>query len=482
MQTDKSYRRFGVFSALFFVIGISLFIVFNNIWFFIIPFLWIAAQYVFTVTITTTENIFWLMIFLLPLSTELNVTDSLGLDFPDEPLLMLLTGFFFVKWIFKPQIFPVSLLKSSIFLLVIIHLFWILITCFFSVDIWLSTKYFLAKIWYIVPLVVLLQIIISSKTDILKLALCLLIPMFFVVIQTIIRHSLYAFSFEGIKQTLDPFFRNHVAYSAMLVCLLAVLWCVRKLTPAINHYSKLINAGLIIGIVALVLSFSRGAWLALIMGIVTVFIVRKKWMLHFWSIAIISVVVFLGWLMYHNHYLRFAPDHDRTIFHTEFAAHLQATVEMKDVSNAERFYRWVAGINMIAAKPIVGFGPNNFYNNYKNYAQDIFKTWVSNNKDHSTVHNYFLLIALEQGIIGLMIFLTLLVYVFWKLQKLYHHLQSDFYRNIALTISIVLMMIVTLNFLSDLIETDKIGSLFWLCIGISIWLETKLQEERQSLA
>jgi O-antigen ligase len=422
------------------------------------------------------------MIFLLPLSTELNVTDSLGLDFPDEPLLMLLTGFFFVKWMYKPQIFPISLLKSFTFLLILLHLFWIVITCFFSVDTWLSTKYFLAKIWYVIPFVLLLQIIISSKTDILKLALCLLAPMFFVVTQTIIRHSLYAFSFEGIKQTLSPFFRNHVVYSAMLVCLLAVLWCVRKLTPVTNHYSKLINTGLIIGLIALMLSFSRGAWLALIMGIVTVLIIKKKWMIHFWGTAIISVVIFFSWLMYHNHYLRFAPDHDHTIFHTEFAAHLQATMEMKDVSNAERFYRWVAGINMIVTKPIVGFGPNNFYNNYKNYAQNIFKTWVSDNKDHSTVHNYFLLIALEQGLIGLMIFLALLVCVFWKLQKLYHQLQSFFYRNVALTTSIILMMIVTLNFLSDLIETDKIGSLFWMCIGISIWLETKLRNEQQSIA
>ena len=32
-----------------------------------------------------------------------------------------------------------------------------------------------------------------------------------------------------------------------------------------------------------------------------------------------------------------------------------------------------------------------------------------------------------------------------------------------------------------MIETDKIGSLFWLCLGIVIVLEGKLQEEKESL-
>jgi O-antigen ligase len=34
-------------------------------------------------------------------------------------------------------------------------------------------------------------------------------------------------------------------------------------------------------------------------------------------------------------------------------------------------------------------------------------------------------------------------------------------------------MIGVINSLSDMIETDKIGSLFWLCLGMIILLERK---------
>jgi hypothetical protein len=42
-------------------------------------------------------------------------------------------------------------------------------------------------------------------------------------------------------------------------------------------------------------------------------------------------------------------------------------------------------------------------------------------------------------------------------------------------------MIATINTMSDMIETDKIGSLFWLSIGVIIILELKLKEEKESI-
>ena len=43
-------------------------------------------------------------------------------------------------------------------------------------------------------------------------------------------------------------------------------------------------------------------------------------------------------------------------------------------------------------------------------------------------------------------------------------------------------MIGVINFMSDMIETDKIGSLFWLCLGMIVLLEEKSKEEKMLLA
>jgi O-antigen ligase len=448
----------------------------------VIPFAWIFVPVIFQFAVTRTEQLFWLLLILLPLSTELTITPQLGLDFPDELLLMLLTGISIVKLIHQPEWFPASLSKHPLFFILVVDMGWMLITCVYATEPLLAIKYVLAKTWYIIPFVLLPQILLHSRERVGKLAICLLLPMLFVVIQSLLRHAFYGFSFKDIQQVLAPFFRNHVNYSSMLVCLLPVAWCVWTLTPAENPKRKIIGYGILIGLIGLLFAYSRGAWIALLAGIIAVWVIRKRLMGAFMMLAILGVIISTVWLVTDKNYMRFAPDHDRTVFHTNFSEHMLATVEMKDVSTAERFYRWIAGARMLADKPITGFGPNAFYPHYRSYTVNRFETWVSDNKEHSTVHNYFLLTALEQGIIGLILFCALYFGMLLHVQRLYHQFQSRFYKQVTLTVGMVLIMIGVINTMSDMIETDKIGSLFWLCLGMVVLLDSKGKEERELLA
>lgn len=476
------YQKKLLLSFFIFLAGVVIAIAMQQPLFVLIPFVWILAPVVSDIVVAKPEKLFWLLLIVLPLSTELNLTPQIGFDFPDEILLVLLTGIALVKMIHQPQWIPLSLKKHPLFMWLLVYLFWIAITCFYSAEPVLSVKYLLAKSWYIVPFVILPQLLLTSQSRIQKMALCLLIPMLLVVLQTLARHTLYQFSFENVKKTLAPFFRNHVSYSSMLVCLMPVAWCVWKLTPAEHPKRKWLLYGLLIGVAGLFFAYSRGAWIALLAGFSAIWIIRKKWMGAMVILAITIVTVSTIWLVTDKKYMEFAPDHDRTVFHTDFREHMRATVEMKDVSTAERFYRWIAGVRMFADKPITGFGPNSFYRHYKPYTVGRFETWVSDNTEHSTVHNYFILTALEQGVIGLVLFCILYFGMLLRVQKLYHQLQSRFYRTVALTVAIVLMMIGVINSLSDMIETDKIGSLFWLCLGMIVLLDAKSKEEREMLA
>ncbi|MGI8599228.1 MAG: O-antigen ligase family protein, partial [Chitinophagaceae bacterium] len=156
------------------------------------------------------------------------------------------------------------------------------------------------------------------------------------------------------------------------------------------------------------------------------------------------------------------------------------TYQLKDVSSAERFYRWIAGIRMIKDYWATGSGPNTFYPLYKQYTVPAFRTWVSRNEEKSTVHNYFLLMIIEQGIIGLMIFLFLLGVLFYKSESIYQKAKEKFWRTSAATIAVMLTMICTVNFLSDLIETDKIGSVFYLCIAVLIIADSNTKSSQFS--
>lgn len=426
-----------------------------------------------TLLFSKTEWIFFALVAALPLSTELNFTPSLGLDFPAEILMILLTGAFVLKLIVQPSILPKKVVDHHLFFLLVLHLLWITVSLFFSVDMVLSTKYLLAKSWYIIPFVILPTYFLNDKIRLKRFAVCLLWSMAIVITQALIRHAYLGFSFESVKNIYDPFFRNHVNFSGMLVCVLAIAATAYNLTKRKSRLKKTLLIAITIGLLAVFLAYSRGAWLALMLGVIAWGLIKKK--LVGWSIALTSALIILvgTWLMHNNNYLHYSHDFNTTVFHENFAEHLQATVQFKDVSNAERFYRWIAGINMISDKPVTGFGPNNFYNSYKPYTELPFKTWVSNNPEHSSVHNYFLLTAIEQGVPGLIIFCALYFAMIVYSQKLYHSISDPFYKQIAITTGVVLVMIGALIFMSDLIETDKIGSLFWLCLGLLIVLREK---------
>jgi O-antigen ligase len=478
----RTYQR-SVFlpSFIFLASGVTAIYTQQPFWL-LVPFLWILIPVIFKYTVTQTEQLYWLLFITLPLSTELTITPQLGIDFPDEILLILLSGITVLKFLHQPGRLQYSLLKHPLFMVLTIYISWIVLTCLYAVEPLLSVKYLLAKIWYIIPFVLLPQVILQSKDRLQKMAICLLVPMGIVVLLTLLRHAYYGFSFENIRKVMGPFFRNHVNYSSMLVCLLPVAWCVWKLTPPANPRQKWIAYGIAIGLAGLLLAYSRGAWIAFLAGVAVVWVIRKKMMAPMITLMITGIIISTVWLVTDKNYMHFAPDHDRTVFHTAFGEHMLATVEMKDVSTAERFYRWIAGARMLADKPVTGFGPNSFYLHYRPYTVNRFETWVSNNPEHSTVHNYFILVALEQGVIGLFLFCTLYFGMLLHIQRLYHRFQSRFYRLVTLTTGIVLVMIGVINSMSDMIETDKIGSLFWLCLGMIILLDGKSKKEKGVIA
>ncbi|MCR6638812.1 MAG: O-antigen ligase family protein [Sporocytophaga sp.] len=183
--------------------------------------------------------------------------------------------------------------------------------------------------------------------------------------------------------------------------------------------------------------------------------------------TVIVIASFVGYLFDNDRYLNYASDYTTTIFHEgDIEGHLAATYSMKDVSGMERIYRWVAGANMVKEKPIMGSGPGTFYPEYKKFAIDKFRTYVSDNPEQSTTHNNFLLFLTEQGFVGFLLFSTLVIMVFIRGSKIYNecsdpdtkYLTAGFY--LAFTSVIICMMF------SDFTESDKVGSFFLVCITI----------------
>jgi O-antigen ligase len=416
--------------------------------------------------------LFYTLLFSIPWSVEMNVTESLGTDFPDEPLMVLM-AFAVVALLIVQR--NKTIVKTQIHLLLWILLLtvaWSAVTVIASTHTLLSLKFFLARSWYLLAFVGAPLVLRGDEKFVRRSAMVLFGSMFLVTCIGLYRHALMGFTFATINEAIAPFFRNHVNYSALLVFMVPLQ--VAFYTLALKRKSRvLLLLSIFIVLAALYLSFARGAWLALLAGLLSYGLLKKRWLFQAFIVFVLAIASFVFWLAQNDRYLSFAPKHDITIFHEDFAEHLVATYKGNDVSTAERFYRWVAGVRMSGERWATGFGPTTFYQHYKSYAVPAFRTWVSDNREQSTVHNYFLLLLIEQGVVGLLLFLLLLGTLFWYAQKIYHRTDSRFWKTTVAAIAAILAMQCILNCLSDLIETDKVGSVFYLCLSFLIIADVK---------
>jgi O-antigen ligase len=437
----------------------------------IIPFTLLAA----VALIQHPEYLLYSLMISIPWSIEYHFGNNFSIDFPDELFMLLASAaavFLFIhnrKKISYKKIHP-------ILFVILLQFAWMIITVLSSTDILLSAKYSLAKTWYLLAFIALPVFLFKNEKHLRRSSIFLAGSMFAAMVIALIRQSEYNWSFKNVNDALTPFFHNHVIYSALLVFTVPVQIAIIQLSKS-RKAKIFVCCLLVITITALYFSYARGSWIALIAGIFSYWLLRKRMLLFGFLVFFFLSVAVVFWLGSNDRYLQYSNDYKTTIFHSNFKEHLIATYKLKDLSNAERIYRWVAAVQMAKYYWKTGAGPTTFYEQYKSYAVPAFKTYVSDNKEHSTVHNYFLLMLIEQGIMGLLLFVVLLGFIFWYAQEVYLQSNDKFWRIVAATVASIITMQCTVNFLSDLIETDKVGSVFYLCIAALVVADLKTRKK-----
>ncbi len=163
---------------------------------------------------------FWV---LLPFSIEFSF-GSIGIDLPTEPMMLGLTGISIILFITKIKEASFKYIYHPISVLLLLHLIWLLFTTLYSQSIIVSLKFFLAKLWFVIPFFFMSFHMIRSEKDIEKIVRILSIFLSIAVSIVLVRHALDGFTFKGSHFVVRPIFRNHVNYSAIIVVVLPFIW------------------------------------------------------------------------------------------------------------------------------------------------------------------------------------------------------------------------------------------------------------------
>lgn len=420
------------------------------------------------ITLADYKKIFYLLFISIPISVDLDLPGGIALNFFTEPLQILLTGIVIILAVSNPSRISKKYITHPITLTLLMHLAWMVISVLFSTDSLVSVKYLLAKTWFVLPAFFLTMKLVKSSEDVKTILWCVLLPLLFTIAVILVRHAAIGFSFDGVNFILGPFYSNHVLYASMIAVMFPFIWFMRKWYTTFSFKWWFLAFSFIVMIVGIYLSYTRATMASVFIVFGMYYVVKWRLSRPAFLLAIVGLFSLFFWLGNKNNFMNYTPNFERTVTHQSFDNLLEATLKGQDISIAERYYRWIAGLYMVRERPVFGYGPASFYNQYRSYTVSSFRTYVSDNVERSGIHNYFLMILVEQGVPGLFFFLLFSFVLFAKGEEIYHRQKDEESRHLVMGAILSLSIIYSLLVINDMVEADKIGVIYFFCAGLLV--------------
>ncbi|MFW6289747.1 MAG: O-antigen ligase family protein [Mariniphaga sp.] len=457
-----------------------------NLWFVVtrhsmavnaLPFLLAAGLLV----IFSFDKLIWFIVFFAPLSVELSrLMPGTGFDMylPTEPVLFGILLLFLLKVVHERQ-FDRKILLHPVSIVIYLNLFWIFITSLTSSMPLVSFKFLLARVWFLVAFYFLMAKIFTGGKNIEKYVWLYLACFLIVIFYTISRHWGYGLlNKQAAHFVVVPFYNDHTSYGAALAMYLpfAAWFVLSSSYPVkIRTWSAAVFGILLL---AFVLSYTRAAWLSMMVALSVLAIIKLG--IRFRTIAITTVAVLTFIFTFQTEIVMFLErnsDESSSNLTEHFSSMTNIT---SDASNLERLNRWSSALRMFKERPVFGYGPGTYSFQYAKYQLKKDRTIISTNAgDGGNAHSEYLGPLSESGVGGLVTFLLIVVTVMYTAINTWARLKDPRLRGIVLTAIVALVTYYVHGFLNNFLDTDKLSVPFWgftaMIVAIDIYSRKELQ-------
>ncbi len=411
-----------------------------------------------------------LALYLVALTTPFSVIISskdihLGLSLPSEALMITLTMIFFARILYDLRINK-ALLKHPISIAIFVYLGWMLVTCLTSVRPVVSLKFLASKIWFITSCYwFFLQMAEDDLRNVVRYFNCYAFGMAVIVLITTYKHALSGFDEHYAHWVMTPFYNDHTAYGAALAFMLPLTVGFFFL-PGNKTWQKIfyvvISAILLMGFY---LSYSRAAWISLVVAIGVLIILKLRIKLS-WLVA--GGLIMGALLFFFADDILYKMSRNSQDSSGDFVEHIQSMSNIStDASNMERINRWTAAFGMIREKPIFGWGPGTYQFEYAPFQHGYYRTIISTDfGDGGNAHSEYIGPCAESGIPGT---LTVLIIVFCFLYfgiKTYIYSEDKTRKILSLCMTLSLISYYAHGVFNNFLDTDKLSVIVWSAMAV----------------
>jgi len=380
-----------------------------------------------------TLNVFWVSVLLIALAVAapwFNLTVS-----SPELVKSYIASFgvsllMFLSLYYKCNNSEVQLkinhIKSSLLLLFIFGTFSALWSVNFDLTV---TKWLL---WLIAASSFILAINISIKNNsLIKLSWGLMLGAGVIAVIGILQYLFDPFNLTQNAIPASTFGNKNLAIQPIILILpLSIFLLLSKQVQNLKAWALIIITSLVV--VYIFYATTRSAWLAVIIELllIAIYLIANRIKLREWidwnknkgyatifGILIILVLINLSPNSFSNNPVLndLFVEAPETIFSLTESVSGQAIT-----STSLRYEMWQTALNMFYDSPLIGTGLGSYS---QNLASEGYATWVINNTTHP--HNDLLELAVELGLIGLVIFITVAISLIIGIVKIIKNTSSD---------------------------------------------------------
>jgi len=275
-------------------------------------------------------------------------------------------------------------------------------------------------------------------------------------------YGFYTQFIEGVSIYQDiahPFFANHCIYAAW-ICFPAAFALAACTQPI--RYRGWISLFLAVLILAVLLSFVRGAWLGLI-ALVPYLVHRQRSMLNLRFVLVLGVLILIA-----VGAVAFLGLGD--LFHDRWVN----LFDRRYVTNDSRIDRWMAALGMWKSHPFFGVGIGCYPDLYPQF---VYYLNAFERNIRMGAHSVYFEILAELGITGLAAYVLIIDCFFRETRRLFDLAgENPNLRAIAIGLEGAMVVYLVHGVVNNLGPSDKIDIAFWATIGLAISLRCHVEK------
>lgn len=430
------------------------------------------------------DKLFLFVVFCTPISLNLEALDvgGIGLYLPTEPILLGIMLLFLYKQIFENKNRDAKITSHPVTVAILFNLSWIFITSLTSEDPMISMKFFLSRLWFVVPVYFFgIWFFRKGIKNMYQFIWAYLISLTAVLIITVVKHASHGFSEEVGHWIMSPFFKDHTSYGAIIALFypIVISMLFDKGKSAISR--TLLSFVALVFTIALFYSYTRAAWLSVVgAGMVYLLFVFK---IKFKYLMVLGVAIG-GFVIINFTELSYMIQKNDAEHTTEnFSERLESMSNVSsDASNLERLNRWNCAIEMFQERPFFGWGPGTYSFYYAPFQDPADLTIISTNfGTGGNAHSEYLGPLAEQGVLGSLSMVLLVIIIFYTASKLYIDLEDKSKKRMVMMVMLGLVTYFAHGVLNNYLDTDKASVPVWGFVSIIVTMDIYFRKEKEGL-